>query len=364
MARIYISATYADLASHREAVYNELRKLGHDVVAMEDYVAGDERPQSKCLSDVENCDILVGIVAWRYGHRPSGKENPRNYSITELEIRHALGKNKACLCFLLDEDQPWHRSMIDDGEDGESVLALRTFLQDERVVSKFRDCDSLMFQVAESIKRSAPFLRHPHIAKLLPEQFEGNFLSGEHLLSITEKKLYNLVTRTDFVPELIVGINQGGTLAAVSLSRLFRLVPMGIVQTQKQSSKKEKEIAFFSLPRRFGKSGAGSRAADIKVNQILVMDAKFKSGSSVVAVDSLLREKYGNECDIRYGFIIAYAYRSLNPTKWNVVNQNQPWYFLLPMPGGATGYVAYYTNIDPDQVDPIHEEYRHYVFPD
>jgi hypoxanthine phosphoribosyltransferase len=357
MARIYISSTYADLKSQRKAVYEALFKMSHDVVAMEHYVAADERPLSKCLSDVENCDILVGIIAWRYGHRPQCKENPHNYSITELEIRHALDKNIACLCFLLDEDESWEHNLTDIGENGESVENLRKYLQNKRLVSKFRNDNSLVIQVVESVKQSVTALPHPDIEKLHPRLFEGNFLSGEHLLSITEKKLYDMVTRTDFVPELIVGINQGGTLAAAVLTKLFKPVPMGIVHTQKSPSIKEKQIAYFSLPRKFNQTKAGSRAADIKVSQILVVDAKFKSGSSVMAVDSLLRQRCGKECDIRYGFIIAYG--GLNSIIWQVVKQNQPWYYLLPKPKGATGYVAYYTNTNPDQVDPILEEYRH-----
>ena len=41
MAKIYLSATYADLKDYRAAVYAILRKLGHDVKSMEDYVATD-----------------------------------------------------------------------------------------------------------------------------------------------------------------------------------------------------------------------------------------------------------------------------------------------------------------------------------
>ena len=51
MARIYVSSTYADLAAYREVVYKALRQMGHDVIAMEDYVSSDERPLSRCLSD-------------------------------------------------------------------------------------------------------------------------------------------------------------------------------------------------------------------------------------------------------------------------------------------------------------------------
>jgi Domain of unknown function (DUF4062) len=63
MARIYVSATYSDLKEHREKVYRVLRQLGHDAVAMEDYVATDQRPLVRCLADVEACDLYVGIFA-------------------------------------------------------------------------------------------------------------------------------------------------------------------------------------------------------------------------------------------------------------------------------------------------------------
>ena len=69
-ARIYISSTFSDLQAHREKVYRVLRQLGHDVIAMEDYVAADQRPLAKCLADVAACDLYVGIFAHRYGYVP------------------------------------------------------------------------------------------------------------------------------------------------------------------------------------------------------------------------------------------------------------------------------------------------------
>src|SRR5688572_13889985 len=98
MARIYISSTYSDLKELREAVYRVLRKMGHDAIAMEDYVATDQRPLDKCLADVARCDVYIGIFAWRYGYIPPNQEQ----SITELEFREAVRKGKHCLLFLLD----------------------------------------------------------------------------------------------------------------------------------------------------------------------------------------------------------------------------------------------------------------------
>jgi len=76
MAKVYISSTFTDLRAHREAVYKILRKLGHDVISMEDYVAADQRPLAKCLDDVAACAVYVGIFAWRYGYIPA-QDNPR-----------------------------------------------------------------------------------------------------------------------------------------------------------------------------------------------------------------------------------------------------------------------------------------------
>ena len=86
MAKIYISSTPSDLEECREAVYRMLRRMQHNVIAMEDYVARDQLPLDKCLDDVAACDVYIGIFAWRYGYIPD-EDNPAQKSITELEFR-------------------------------------------------------------------------------------------------------------------------------------------------------------------------------------------------------------------------------------------------------------------------------------
>ena len=88
MARIYVSSTFSDLEDYRKQVSLALRRLGHEDVAMELYVAEDERPLDKCLDDVASCNLYVGIFAWRYGYVPQ-EDNPEGLSITELEYRKA-----------------------------------------------------------------------------------------------------------------------------------------------------------------------------------------------------------------------------------------------------------------------------------
>jgi Domain of unknown function (DUF4062) len=60
VATVYLSSTYSDLKVYREAVYHTLRQMRYDVIAMEDYVAADERPLATCLADVAACDLYIG----------------------------------------------------------------------------------------------------------------------------------------------------------------------------------------------------------------------------------------------------------------------------------------------------------------
>ena len=145
MARIYISSTFSDLAEAREAVYRALRKLRHDVIAMEDYVATDQRPVDKCLSDVASCEVYVGLLAWRYGYIPPQREQ----SITELEFREAVRMDIPCLLFLLHDDAPWPPKQTD--EDRSRIRALREEWCRDWTVSFFRTVEELASLVSIAV---------------------------------------------------------------------------------------------------------------------------------------------------------------------------------------------------------------------
>lgn len=152
--KIYISSTYTDLKDYRDAVYRNLRRLGHDVISMEDYVASHKRPTQKCLEDVERCDIYIGIVAWRYGYIPKEGAETKT-SITELEYKKAVEKNKKILIFMLDQDVAWSPSFMDshnkEGKNGLLIAQFRQKLISEHMISFFRDKESLATQVMQSI---------------------------------------------------------------------------------------------------------------------------------------------------------------------------------------------------------------------
>ncbi|ROT33868.1 HEAT repeat domain-containing protein [Micromonospora sp. HM5-17] len=147
MTKVYVSATFRDLQECRAAVQLALRRLRVEDMAMESYVAEDRRPLERCLADVANCDVYVGIFAWRYGFIPVGYDR----SITELEYREALAHGKPCLIFLLDEEAPWPRTFIDRGADADKIEALRAELAERHMCSTFRSSAELAAMVTAAV---------------------------------------------------------------------------------------------------------------------------------------------------------------------------------------------------------------------
>jgi hypothetical protein len=176
MAYVFVSSTFNDLKECREKVMLNLRRMGHQYLAMEDFVAEDKIPVDKCLEDVASCDLYVGIFAWRYGYVPDRYDK----SITELEYRKAVETGKDCLIFLLDEDAPWPSKFVDKGKDAEKIAALRNESYPKRIVSFFKSADELAGLVGAAVhkwetqsRNSVPETSHraPIQVPLLTENF-------------------------------------------------------------------------------------------------------------------------------------------------------------------------------------------------
>ncbi|HEX5079334.1 MAG TPA: DUF4062 domain-containing protein [Geminicoccaceae bacterium] len=168
--RIFVSSTFEDLREHRAAAIRVLRQLGHEVVAMEDFVAGGAVPLKRVLDDVKRCDTYVGIFAWRYGFLPKvGKgapalplppgAEPNSTSITHCEYLQAKASNLEILAFLLDESCAWPPHLIDGfatsdpaaPRDNSAIRALRGAFQLERVVSYFTSPADLEARVSAAV---------------------------------------------------------------------------------------------------------------------------------------------------------------------------------------------------------------------
>lgn len=154
--KVYISSTYQDLVEFRAAIDRTLRRMGHDVVGMEQYVAEGSKPVDRCRADVKACDAYVIVVAWRYGHVPGrNAKTPDLRSITEIELAEAQASGKPVLAFLLDPEAPWPPNRIDAMGGavgaGDEVARLRTTLGSNYLAGIFRTPDDLASQVAAAV---------------------------------------------------------------------------------------------------------------------------------------------------------------------------------------------------------------------
>lgn len=152
--KVYISSTFRDLREHRTAVDRALRRMGHDVIGMEQYVADGGRPLDKCLSDVRLVDAYVIVLAWRYGFVPDA-DNPGRTSVTEFEYREAVKVGKPILAFLLDPDAPWPPAEMDAMAVGRTgsppIERFRSEVGGRHLAGIFRTPEDLASQVAAAV---------------------------------------------------------------------------------------------------------------------------------------------------------------------------------------------------------------------
>jgi hypothetical protein len=82
---------------------------------MEYFVSsGAGPPLEQCLQKVEGADLLVVIVAHRYGWVPPDQPDDAHKSITWLECEAARAHGKEVLAFLADEKQTWPEGQRED----------------------------------------------------------------------------------------------------------------------------------------------------------------------------------------------------------------------------------------------------------
>jgi hypothetical protein len=188
--RIFVSSSFEDLREHRAAAIRVLRQLGHQVLAMEDMLAGAATPLAKVVDMVDHSEAYLGVFAWRYGHVPTAADQPKpppgvnvpapagpgaptppgisipvegavygETSITHYEYLRAVQRKLPVMAFLLDETYPWPPQYIDGfdrvrpqaPENADKIRALRRSLQQERVVSWFTTPSDLEARVSAAV---------------------------------------------------------------------------------------------------------------------------------------------------------------------------------------------------------------------
>jgi formylglycine-generating enzyme required for sulfatase activity len=142
--RVFVSSTHEDLRDCREEVKEAVVKAGFMPVMSRYWAAsGNLPPLERCLQEVSATDLLIVIVAHRYGWVPPEQVGYAHRSITWLECERAAEEGGEVLAIVLADDAPWP---VELREEYRATLALVNGL--------------LTLEEMESIRRSVDELKN------------------------------------------------------------------------------------------------------------------------------------------------------------------------------------------------------------
>lgn len=160
--KIFISSTYEDMQPYRAKAMDALRQLQQTPIVMEDFGANTEPSIETCRTRIQQSDIFVLIVGFKYGSLGEGGK-----SFVELEYEYALKLKKPILVFIVDDDAEIKVSLVDKGEPAEKLDAFKKKLQTNHTVKKFNSVDSLYGFILESVKQEIIKISHCTVNPLL-----------------------------------------------------------------------------------------------------------------------------------------------------------------------------------------------------
>jgi len=230
--KVYVSSTFRDLREHRAAIDRALRRMGHDVIGMEQYVAEGTKPLDRCLADVRVADVYLLILAWRYGYVPDDdKANPEKRSVTRLEFDEAKRVGKPILAFMLDPEAPWPTSEIDGmSTDDRAALGIRDFRTDvgsDYLAGIFRTADDLASQAAAAVAAQGLGLRM--VERLLQQTAVGaddmgRFGGGSQLADTTVMSIKRMVATAGTDRAVVIDLGNGDQWWSTRLYLLAKLL--------------------------------------------------------------------------------------------------------------------------------------------
>src|SRR5271157_4114848 len=112
---VFISSTSDDLKDHREQAASAARASGFFPLMMEYFPASGHAPSLQaCREMVAQAEVVVVLVAHRYGWVSDDPSNPDAKSITWLECEHARQTNKPVFAFLVDPKYSWRKELYEN----------------------------------------------------------------------------------------------------------------------------------------------------------------------------------------------------------------------------------------------------------
>jgi hypothetical protein len=152
---VFISSTHEDLKEYRERAKDASVAAGLRPEMSENFEAsGHRKPLDECLARVRQCDVLVVIVAHRYGFKPPKRGGK---SITWLECLEAEKAGLEVLAFIVEDNHPWPPNSIDSPK--KPVKNFKGWLDKNGIRNTFTTPEDLHHKVDVALREWK--IRHP-----------------------------------------------------------------------------------------------------------------------------------------------------------------------------------------------------------
>lgn len=203
-ARVFISSTFEDLKEYREVVFKAIHSLfGYSDDML--FWSADERDATTIsLERVKQCDVVVLLVAHRYGYVPSGEK----FSITEMEYRTARASDIPVLAFFVDEKIPWLISYVET-EKKEELQRFKKLVESEVIRKTFKSKDELFALVTQAFHHFLERHRHELEGR---KKFKGTLLTKSHIELDKESDILVCIGQSDDDLPLILGVKRSKEL--------------------------------------------------------------------------------------------------------------------------------------------------------
>ncbi len=147
---VFISSTYDDLKQYRRAIWDLLENFEVNVRGMEQFGARKEAPLATCLTEVEQADIYLGVIAFR----PGSVDAQSGKSFTQVEYERAYELEKEIRIYLVDEQNALFAvGHIDRDEKRNKLEAFKRLLRERHTIESFTAVDDLKEKLDRDLKR-------------------------------------------------------------------------------------------------------------------------------------------------------------------------------------------------------------------
>ncbi len=153
---VMISSTSYDLPEHRKEALEAIQRQSMHTIRMEDLPASSRTALEVSWAMVDEAEIYLAIIAFRYGSIDDTPRNPNRLSYTELEYERAFARGDAMerMIFIMSDKHEITGGDVEKGEGAVKLDAFKARLRKENIVLEFDSPADLRAKIIDSLSKS------------------------------------------------------------------------------------------------------------------------------------------------------------------------------------------------------------------